>query len=493
MTSAAALDSLSDFSDRLSPMVVKELRQGLRTRMFRGVLLVLHVLLILITLVTWAAENPDRVRWLLDTLSVLALCVVLPLCGFSALAGEMKSRTLETLVLTRLSAARIVFGKWVSLAAQSALVAVSLAPYYVARYAFGGSELLGELTTLAIQWLIGVVLAAGIVCLSTQKPFWLRALVVALVLLGPSLISFFFIFTRSFSMAAGGGAMHSTSVSVFGIGSWGLDPLWSTLVIVLTAAWAIFYFLSLGATRIAPAASNLALWKRPVHGVMLAALITAAWLLPVGRQQLLQVAAVVAWLASVDALIENRMEVPTPLVPFYRRGWLGRVLAWFLTPGWPNGMLFSLVAVAAPAVAGTLLMGTEQGARLWLSCASVWLTAFILHISSLHRRTDLLTPYLALVVFFMFVNWLVLMITGTLTATTGTLWPGLLLPDTVAQTVLIAQSTDKLGGATVEELLVTGVAISLIWPLLLGLLALTMARYGRRVRLEARRLAGEPA
>jgi hypothetical protein len=489
MTSATALNSLSDFSDGLSPMVVKELRQGLRTRMFRGVLLVLHVLLILITLVTGAAESADAVRWLLDGLSFLALCVVLPLCGFSALAAEIQSRTLETLVLTRLSAARIVFGKWASLAAQSALVAVSLVPYFVARYAFGGGELIPELTTLAAQWLGGVVLAAGVVCLSTQKPFWLRALVVVLALMTPSLLGVRFMLSRGF----GSSGMGGSSGSLFGITAAVADSVWTVLLVILGAAWLIFYFISLGATRIAPAASHLAPVKRAVHVGAVAALIGAAWLAPAAREPFLNIAAVVAWLAAIDALIENRMEVPTPLVPFYRRGVAGRVLAWFLAPGWPNGMLFSLTLVAAAAGAGTVLQSAEFGARLWLNCASVWLTALVLHLSSLHRRTDLLTPYLGLMVFYFFLQWLVMLVSSTLVATAGVLWLGLLLPDTVVMTAELARSTDRLGTASAEELVYLGALISLIWPLLLGVLALMISRYTRRVRLEARQLAGEPA
>ena len=45
---SATVAGLQDFSDRLSPMVVKELRQGLRTRWFGGLMLVLHGLLVLI-------------------------------------------------------------------------------------------------------------------------------------------------------------------------------------------------------------------------------------------------------------------------------------------------------------------------------------------------------------------------------------------------------------------------------------------------------------
>ena len=95
-------------------MVVKELRQGLRMRSFGGIFVTLHILLVLITLMGGASSNHDSINWLFDGLVTAILCLVFPLRGFAALAQEMNSGTLDMLVLTRLSAWRIVLGKWAS-------------------------------------------------------------------------------------------------------------------------------------------------------------------------------------------------------------------------------------------------------------------------------------------------------------------------------------------------------------------------------------------
>ena len=50
------LPLLRDFSDRFSPIVVKELRQGLRTRFFTSALILFHTFIILLLItVTFGA------------------------------------------------------------------------------------------------------------------------------------------------------------------------------------------------------------------------------------------------------------------------------------------------------------------------------------------------------------------------------------------------------------------------------------------------------
>ncbi|HYF36321.1 MAG TPA: hypothetical protein VD994_13585 [Prosthecobacter sp.] len=483
MTSAAPLAALADFPDRLSPMVVKELRQGLRTRMFRSVLLVAHLLLIGITLLSGAARNPDEVRWMLDGLTTLALCVVLPLCGFSALATEIKAKTLETLVLTRLSAARIVFGKWASLALQSLLLACSLMPYFVARYVYGGADLLNELASLGGQWLVGIVIAAGIVCLSTQRQFWLRAVVVAMLMMGPGLVRIIYLMFSSISRSAGVRASFPLS---------GLGAAWPAWVVVcpsiVAAAWTIFFFLSLAATRIAPAASHLAVVKRLVHAVTVFALLLVAFWQTAVTEELLFVAATVISLASFDALVEVRNEVPSLLIPFYRRGFLGRMAAWVLTPGWPNGVFYSLALTLLVAGAALALETLQLASRIWFAVAGVWLSGLLLHLSSARRWRDMLTPFIGIFVFVSLIQTLVLMISTNPLLGRKAVWVGLVFPGTVEGTLtMAAANTDVYGDA--QWLRIVATLLNSVWPFLLILLALWALRQTREVRTEGRLLA----
>ncbi|HEY1048714.1 MAG TPA: hypothetical protein VGE39_03125, partial [Prosthecobacter sp.] len=308
--------TLTDFPDRISPMVVKELRQGLRTRLFVGVLWMLHLTLVLLTLISGSAQNNAEAQGWFDGIITLVLCLILPMRGFSAMADELKSGTLDMLVLTRLSAGRIVFGKWASIVSQSLLIALSILPYVVARYVFGGLDLFGEIAVLFYKWLGGAVAAAAIIAVSTQRLFWVRALIVGL----PVLIGGFGMF--SFMMISGIGGMAGGSMMASAITE--LTSASTFFMILGAGIWLVFFFLSLGATRHAPAASLLPVVKRGVHFGVFALVLLAAVVFKINA--VVVAAAAVLWLVMMDALTEHVNDVPSVYAAFYRRGWVGRTL-----------------------------------------------------------------------------------------------------------------------------------------------------------------------
>ena len=105
-------------------MLVKELRQGVRTRVFVSLFILLQVTMLLTVSLTLlvAAHGEDASAgtvffWIFVGLPVL---VVLPLNGLGAVNGEIKANTLELIFLTRLTAFRIVAGKWLAIFVQCA-------------------------------------------------------------------------------------------------------------------------------------------------------------------------------------------------------------------------------------------------------------------------------------------------------------------------------------------------------------------------------------
>ena len=86
--------------------------------------------------------------------------------GINALSSEITGNTIEMMVLTRLSAWRIVFGKWIAIVSQTALILVTIIPYLILRYFFGGMILAGELVFLALMFLTSMSLTAVMVGLS---------------------------------------------------------------------------------------------------------------------------------------------------------------------------------------------------------------------------------------------------------------------------------------------------------------------------------------
>jgi len=473
MTSVAPL---TDFPDRLSPMVVKELRQGLRTRLFGGVMLVLHLLLILFTLMSGGAGNAAEVSGWFDGIITLVLCVILPLRGFSAVADELRARTLDMLVLTQLSAGRIVFGKWASIASQSLLIALSVLPYVVARYVFGGLDLFGEVTVLFYKWLGGVVLAALVIALSTQRQFWLRAVIIGLpLLMGGCGMASFFMLSR---MSAGSGA-SLTTFSVFGMVAGGSV---SVPVMLGLAVWVIFFCLGLAATRIAPAASLLAVVKRSVHLVVLLILLLLAWVTSMGAELTVVSSALLA-LVLLDVLTERVNEVPSVYAAFYRHGWAGRVALAFLAPGWATGFAYSLLLTGLVAVQTWQQRGLEAAQLGLISAASMWMLAALLQILPTRHARDLLPPFIFL---WLGLNLVVTLLTSMLmmpfAMKSVTAWFTCALPPLMPVGYASAQAADK------TEFLQLGLWSALLWPVVLLVAAVVAWRGTRSVRQEAWRM-----
>ncbi len=146
--------ALNDFASSISPMAVKELRQGLRTKLFLSVFIGIQLLAVLALaaefLTDWNGllQGMQDNHWLFQLtwpspfwfLCELAFLIILPLGGFSALRSEMDKANIELLLIARLSRWRIVGGKWLMLCIQAWVIFASLLPYLVVRYFSGGID-----------------------------------------------------------------------------------------------------------------------------------------------------------------------------------------------------------------------------------------------------------------------------------------------------------------------------------------------------------------
>ena len=132
----AAAGKLDDFSDKLSPMLVKELRQGLRAKTFVIVFLALQGLMTVVLLAAVSA-SPDRAGQSVSSVIFfffsLAVLVVQPLRGIGALHNEIRGSTIDLMVLTRMNAWRIVLGKWVAIVRKSEFLITAIVPYLIMR------------------------------------------------------------------------------------------------------------------------------------------------------------------------------------------------------------------------------------------------------------------------------------------------------------------------------------------------------------------------
>ena len=339
----------ADFADWLSPMLVKELRQGMRSRVFSSAFYLTQVLMILsVGFHVAAAGNEsgfsgqltgflDGLFWFLIAVPLL---FVMPARGFGALHGEIKANTLELVFLTRLSAWRITAGKYIAILVQTLLLICAILPYVVLRYFLGGVDLLEDIQKVFFLFAASAVLTAVTVAMSPYESKLLRVLFVVVLIFAVQVFASFLL-----AWLAVGRIVGSTS-----------GGIWSSLVItgILVPAF-VYLALEIAASKIAPPAENHALRKRAICLIVIFISIALAFL-GSGWEWTFWLALAFCAPVVVDSLAEPIHPVRMVYQQFFQWGKLGRLAGVFLTPGWPSGAWFSLLAGTLAAV-GSLLLG----------------------------------------------------------------------------------------------------------------------------------------
>jgi hypothetical protein len=330
---SAVSEVRDDFPDRLSPMLVKELRQGLRAKAFIAVFLVLQALLGLILLAATAGASSDRagtaVSQVIFVFFALAVLVIQPLRGIGALSSEIKGNTIDLMVLTRLSSWRIIVGKWTALVGQSSLLLATIVPYLILRYYFGGMDLFAELLLVLLLFVFSAALTAVTVGLSASSSILVRGLI---PLAGTVALTF-----SIFGVGFSGGLKELIQICSLESS----DHVIAIAVFVLTIAYLGWHALSLGASLIAPQAENHATLRRLV--ALVAVTVTGGILLweEVSAEVIVTVLTALCAPAITLALSEPGHLIPTVCRPFVKRGFIGRLAGRFLYPGWPAGAAFT--------------------------------------------------------------------------------------------------------------------------------------------------------
>ena len=328
---------LSDFPDRLSPMLVKELRQGLRTRSFIAVFLALQAILAVILLAAGAGATSDNAG---DTISniifvffSIAVIIIQPMRGIAALSSEVKGNTIDMMVLTRLSAWRIVAGKWSAIVSQSALILVTIVPYLILRYFFGGMNLFGEIMFLALIFLSSATLTAVTVGLSASSSVILRS-VLPMIALPFGAYSMLMMFMFSGMRGGGGGIAEIVSLST-------TESQIGVSLYIATCAYAGFFFLSIGTSLIAPYAENHSTLRRLISFVVtcIAAMIGSTDLVTDADVLPLLFTMILAPVFAIS-LTEFAPLVSPTYSRFTKFGLPGKLAGFFLFPGWPSGVFF---------------------------------------------------------------------------------------------------------------------------------------------------------
>ena len=326
-------------------MLVKELRQGLRTRGFVGTFIVFQALMAMVMLgvVTAAGSSNQAVRATsLNTANVffwallsLQLLIFTPGRALGGLQMEADSRTLDLLLLTRLDAWRIVMGKWSSLLVQAVLLLIAMLPYGIVRYFAGSVDLMAD-ARICLVLLGGSALltAAGLWGAGMGRIFRLFGLVLTVITssVGSSL---FAQFTRG-TFATG--ALHPAAIAL----------------VVFDGALVLVFFLVAAVRNIAPPAENHALLARSLPLLALAAVPSASLFRAAAADVQGQLIFSGGFLMLVCAVELASLQLPMFVhwQRWHSRAALPRVVFRMTLPGWPSAMLFATV-----------------GAVLWVFCA----------------------------------------------------------------------------------------------------------------------------
>jgi hypothetical protein len=332
--------------DRINPIVIKELRQGLKSRSFLISFVGLQVAMIISMFIyITSAVSPlgdlsgaDVFFWVM--LNILFL-LLMPLRSFQALYEEINGKTLELLFLTRMTSWNISFGKWVALVTQALLMVAAILPYFVLRYFLGSIDIPLNLFALAITLLTTMVLMAVGVGLSCVTSKLLRVLM----------------------MIGGAGMLWTTGMSIFAMFSFGgmmgmsspdYPGIWAWLGILAGATLAIVYFVEYGASRIAPPAENHARRKRGIGFLVFVLFLIMALVEEDGEVMMaalfflvpMMVGAMCEPLHKIPGAYRSRMEIPG--------------IKWLLLPGWPSGLLFTAALMFLLSTSAFFMEGDED-------------------------------------------------------------------------------------------------------------------------------------
>lgn len=356
---------------RINPVLIKELRQGVRSRRYVLIFLAIQLVMVIYLLMLVFAQksdtgsNPDYLFWWLIGIFLL---VCLPLGAVNALNSENRAGRLELLLLTGLSTRAIVYGKWLAIVAQGALLVTALLPYLVLRYYIDSSEFHETLISLLLMLAGSAFLTGASVSLSAIRTTLLRY----------SLLAFGCLFVLP-------AVIGSLSMRFYNF-----DMLHAYLPVLLTTGLLLILLcMEFAAAHLNPIEQNHDTAKRLLVWGLLATGLYALF----HRAELeLPIVIFAAAFATVawDALRRTPSSSPTIYEPFVKRGWAGRLAGRLFYPGWPSAFSFCLLTLALTILISLLQTPSIDMQELW---AGMWYLAAVVGVYTFPFALVICTPF----------------------------------------------------------------------------------------------------
>lgn len=336
-----------EFSDRLSPFLVKELRQGLRGKAYLTLFLVLITALGTYSLSFISADPENSGKFeggMFNAIVFLALAILLPLNNLGAIGEERRGRKIELVMLSRIKARGVVFGKWGTGAMQSVTLSAVIAPFIVLRYFAGGVNMVDDLEFLVFSLAAGLAFSAVTMAVSafvSEAIPVISAILKGIILLGSLWVGLMLAFALM-NPFGGGGLMNTR------------DLMLTALAVLVIGTPVV---LEIAAARLSPEAEN---HDGPIRLLSLAAAGAASGVLwwvfgssggnPAAG--CVAVATAIILIVSAFTLFSTPLQEITYRTPLDRFGVFGKKIGRaFFSSGWPSGFAFMLLAGPALAVA----------------------------------------------------------------------------------------------------------------------------------------------
>lgn len=179
------------FTETVGPIVVKEVRQGLRARVFAIFFGVLLVACFTMALVAFAdasgglGSTTGREFFAAYLTALGGVCFfVIPFVAFRSMVRELEDETWVLLMLTGLGPQSITRGKWVSALSQSLLFASACAPFVLFSYFLNGVDIIQLVAGLMLASAWSALLTAVGLAIATQAHSKLGRAIAHFVVLG---------------------------------------------------------------------------------------------------------------------------------------------------------------------------------------------------------------------------------------------------------------------------------------------------------------------
>jgi hypothetical protein len=382
--SQALLERLEQASDRLSPIVVKEVRQLARGREFHYSF---HLALLVGLVVAFfgAADalkgEGTSGRWTFAALTValgLLGFVVVPLGAFHALRNERLEQTLELITLTALSPRRVVIGKLLAQGVKLATLFAGLAPFIAMSFLLGGIDFATILVSLwtIFTWSL-CVCAAWLFLSALVKSRAASGVMFGVVTIVALLATIVFGAPRAIYFMMMRGGMYGPPSGSTGPGGW---ASWWTIALSTSFCLALLgNFVLLAENRLLRPSDNRSTALRLGFLAQLLLLVAVALTEPgstwsgVGPSLLgfgaLYLAIVAAFTVTEDLVLPRRAWLARRDLPPWRQ-----VIA-PLQPGGGNGALYVLMQMAFLLVLGWVLQ-TDGAVLHWFVVACGYICFF---------------------------------------------------------------------------------------------------------------------